>query len=167
MIAPLLRPEAANLRTPDLRRAVADYTQVFGFECRQHIDGVCALVAHGPLRVQLWACGAALGRWERPTPGDRGFVPGHHRLEMPRIHVLHASLRASVQRPGRNGAAREPAPHAQRFQSDQPQWQPWGAWEFVLTDIDGNTLHLFDRMAHWPDVAASRQPDEQRLEDRS
>ena len=56
-----VRHDLAHVRTPDLRRAVADYTGVLGFECRQHIPGVCALVTHGPLQVQLWACAATPG----------------------------------------------------------------------------------------------------------
>ena len=159
--------DIANVRTPDLQRAVADYTGVLGFECLQHIPGVCALVAHGPLQVQLWASSATPGRWERPTPGDRGFVPGHHRVEVPRIHVLHASLRAAVLRPCRTGLGGCKPLHAHRFEGEAPRWQPWGAWELTLTDIDGNSLHLIDRVAWWPDVAARRQPGAQRMEDRS
>ena len=47
------------LRTPDLPRAVADYTGVLGFECRQHIPGVLAVVVASPCTAPFM--GAALG----------------------------------------------------------------------------------------------------------
>ena len=84
------------IRTPDLRRALADYTGVLGFTCRHYIPGVFALVAHGPLLLHLWACGAKPGRWEKVDPRDTGFVPEHHSVVVNSIHALHASLRRAT-----------------------------------------------------------------------
>lgn len=143
-----------RVRTPDLARAVADYTQVLGFACPQQIPGVWALLELGPLRLQLWACGARPGRWERATPGERGFLPARHRLTVEHIHALHAHLRRAVQRPCRSGIAGCEAPHAGRLPTAGPQLQPWGAWEFELTDVDGNVLHLIDWSVWRPGAAA-------------
>ena len=84
------------LRTPDLPRAVADYTGVLGFECRQHIPGVLAVVVHGPLQLQLWACGARPGRWEKPDPRVPAWAPTRHSVVVRHIHALHASLRQAI-----------------------------------------------------------------------
>ena len=155
---PVSRVSVADVRTPCLRRAVADYTQVLGFQCLQHVPGVFSRLVHGPLCVQLWACGAVPGRWERPAPGDRGFEPGHHRVDIAGIHALQASLRQAVLGPCRTGLAGRTPLHAHRLAADAPQWQPWGAWETTLTDIDGNVLHLIDRAARRPGAPAPQRP---------
>lgn len=162
-----IRHSLADVRTPDLGRAVADYTQVLGFECRQHIPGVFALVVHGPLQVQLWACGAAPGRWERPTPGDQGFVPAHHRVEVAHIHALHASLRTAVLRPCCTRVGGCAPLHAHRLHGSAPCWQPWGAWELALSDVDGNVLHLVEREPSCPNAPTQGQPDASRPEGRT
>lgn len=130
----LLHASVANVRTPCLPRALANYTQALGFACRQLVPGVFARLSHGPLCVQLWACGATPGRWERCDGGQQPFEPAHHRVEVAGIHALHRSLRVP--------------------DSAAPEWQPWGAWEARLTDIDGNVLHLIDRAAWRPNDAS-------------
>lgn len=137
---------SAVLRTPDLGRAVADYTGCLGFECQQHIPGVLALLRHGPLRVQLWACAAAPGRWERPGPSDllgSDFEPSQHSVVVPHIHALHTSLCQALQRAGADLDARLPGVG--------PQLQPWGAWEFSLRVADGHCLHCVDWGVWRPD----------------
>lgn len=136
------------VRTPNLARALADYTQVLGFRCEQHIHGVVALLSHGPLSVQLWGCGARPGRWEQPDGVEHRTWPGHHRVAVSGIHALYVSLRRSLLCPVRTGLAGPVALHAdllgQRLGAHGPRLQPWKAWEFSLTDIDGNVLHLID-----------------------
>lgn len=130
------------VRTPGLARAVDDYRCVFRFECQQHIPGVLALLAHGPLRLQLWACGAQPGRWEQPDPRDRPFAPAHHSVVVQHIHALHASLRRVL-----------PPAHAHRVPIEGPVLQPWGAWEFAFTDGDGHQIHCVDWGVWRPDPA--------------
>lgn len=136
------------VRTPNLARALADYTQVLGFNCQQHIPGVVALLSHGPLSLQLWGCGARPGRWEQPDLVENTYWPGHHRVNVHGIHALYASLRRSLLRPVRTGLTGPVALHAdqleQRLGMHGPRLQPWKAWEFRLTDVDGNVLHLID-----------------------
>lgn len=126
-----------NVRTPCLADAVADYTQVLGFDVVQHIPGVYARLVHGPLCVQLWACGATPGRWESAAAPHKPFAPGHHRVEIVGIHALHERLRKGL--------------HAHRLDAAAPEWQPWGAWEARVQDADGNVLHLIDHAAWRPD----------------
>lgn len=135
---------SAVLRTPDLPRAVADYTGVLGFTCRQHIPGVLAVVEHGPLSLQLWACGAQPGRWEKPDPRDKGFMPEHHSVVVSHIHALHASLRRAALRQVRTHIAGKQHRYAGRVDAEGPRLQPWGAWEFAFHDIDGQVLHCVD-----------------------
>jgi len=142
-----------NVRTPCLARAVADYTQVLGFECLQQVPGVCARLVHGPLCVQLWACGAAPGRWERVSAQLKPFEPGRHRVEIVGIHRLHERLRRALLAPGRTSLAGRTALYGHRLDAATPQWQPWGAWEACVEDVDGNVLHLIDRAAWRPDPA--------------
>jgi len=135
----------APLRTPNLTRAVADYVRVFGFTCRQHIPGVLALLHHGPLQLQLWACAAPPGRFERTRVADLPaavFAPSQHSVVVTHIHALHASLGAAVQRAGADPSVRLPG--------EGPQLQPWGAWEFAFSDGDGHLIHCVDWGAWWP-----------------
>jgi len=132
------------LRTPELSRAVADYTRVLGFECRQYIPGVLALVEHGPLQLQLWACAAQPGRFEKPDPCDPVFVPQHHSVVVTHIHALHASLWAAARRHVRTRIAGATYLHTGRVAAEGPRLQPWGAWEFAFHDIDGHVLRCVD-----------------------
>ncbi|MBV1733570.1 MAG: hypothetical protein KUA38_15125 [Hydrogenophaga sp.] len=82
-----------------LSRTLADHTGVSGFTCRQHLPGVLAHVAHGPLQLQLWACGAKPGRREKPDPREPVWAPAQHR-----VVVLHPSPGRAIAcpRPGRS-----------------------------------------------------------------
>lgn len=128
------------IRTPDIRRAVADYTGRLGFTCRQHIPGVLAILDHGPLSLQLWAFGARPGRWEKPDPRQPGFAPEHHSIAVHHIHALHASLQRA--------ASRSPVSGHPRVEIAKPVLQPWGAWEFSFQDMDGHVLHCVDWGLH-------------------
>ncbi|UCU94261.1 hypothetical protein [Hydrogenophaga taeniospiralis] len=138
------------LRTPDLPRAVADYTGVLGFECRQHIPGVLAVVVHGPLQLQLWACGARPGRWEKPDPRASAWAPTRHSVVVRHIHALHASLRQAILRPVRTGVSGGQPLHAHRLPAEAPALQPWGAWAFAFADIDGQVIHCVDWAVQQP-----------------
>ncbi len=140
----------ANVRTPDLARALADYTGAMGFDCQQHVPGVFARLRHGPLCVQLWACGAAPGRFEKPSAAQRPFEPAHLRVEVAGLHALHRRLRDAVRSPADG--------RTERLEAQAPEWQPWGAWEARLRDVDGNVLHLIDRAAWRPDASRSPPP---------
>lgn len=150
------------VRTPDLARALADYTQVLGFRCEQHIPGVVALLSQGSLSLQLWGCGARPGRWEQPDLVENRYWPGHHRVTVNGIHTLYASLRRSLLRPVRTGLAGPIALHAdqlvQRLGTLGPRLQPWKAWEFSFTDVDGNVLHLIDWSPCQPGAQAPHVP---------
>jgi hypothetical protein len=130
----------AVIRTPDLGRALADYTGRFGFTCRQHIPGVLAILDHGPLALQLWACGAPPGRWEQADPRQPAFAPEHHSIAVHHIHALHASLRRAV--------SRAPADPTLRVEIADPRLKAWGAWEFSFQDLDGHVLHCVDWGLH-------------------
>jgi hypothetical protein len=150
------------VRTPNLARALADYTQVLGFRCEQHIPGVVAVLSHGSLSLQLWGCGARPGRWEQPDGVENRTWPGHHRVTVSGIHALYASLRRSLLRPVRTGLAGSVALHAdqlvQRLGTLGPRLQPWKAWEFSFTDVDGNVLHLIDWSPCQPGAQAPQFP---------
>jgi hypothetical protein len=150
------------VRTPNLARALADYTQVLGFTCQQHIPGVLALLSHGPLSLQLWGCGARPGRWEQPDPVENMYWPGRHRVTVTHIHALYASLRRSLLRPVRTGLAGPVSLYAdqleQRLGTHGPRLQPWKAWECTLTDLDGNVLHLIDWSPCQPRAQAPHAP---------
>lgn len=128
------------IRTPDLKRALADYTGRLGFTCRQHIPNVLALLDHGPLILQLWACGATPGRWEQPDRCQPSFAPEHHSIAVHHIHALHASMRRS--------ATRTKGQKEQRLELSEPRLQPWGAWEFCFQDMDGHVVHCVDWGLH-------------------
>lgn len=150
------------VKTPNLPRALADYTQVLGFTCQQHIPGVFALLSHGSLSLQLWGCGARPGRGEQPDPVEHLYWSGHHRVTVSGIHALHASLRRSLLRPVRTGLAGPVALYAdqleQRLGAHGPRLQPWKAWECRLTDVDGNVLHLIDWSPCHPQTQALPAP---------
>lgn len=132
------------LHTPDLARAVNDYTSVLGFTCRQHIPGVIALVEHGPLRLQLWAFGALPGPGERPDPHPREWHPEQFSVAVCHIQALFVSLRQSILRAVRTGVGGSLSLNVHRLPEGAPVLQPWGAWEFSFKDIDGHTVHCVD-----------------------
>lgn len=140
----------AVVRTPDLNRSLADYTRVLGFECLQDVPGVWALVAHGSLQLQLWACGARPGRWERRGPGEDVFAPCHLSVAVTHIHALHASLRRAALREVRTGLDGSRPLHGERLCACGPRLQAWGAWEFAFRDVDGHVIHCVDWMLPVP-----------------
>lgn len=134
------------LRTPDLPRAVADYTARLGFACCQHIAGVMALLRHGPLQVQLWACAAPAGRFERLSGADlpaTRFMPGDHSVVVSRIEVLYASLQGALRAAGVDPGC--------RLSEGGALVRPWGAREFELRDLNGNRIHCVDWGVWQPD----------------
>lgn len=154
---------SAVLRTPDLACAVADYTGRLGFECQQLVPGVFALLRHGPLQLQLWACAAPPGRCERMEASDLSadrFVPAQHSVVVHRIERLYASLRAALMLAGMDPLA--------RLSAGGPLLQPWGAREFEMRDLHGNRIHCVDwgACAHDPAQLARFEPlDGDRPED--
>lgn len=145
------------LRTPNLQHALADYTDVLGFECQQHIPGVFALLVHGPLRLQLWAYSAQPGRWEKPDPRQRDWAPRHHSVVVREIHALHASLQSAILKPVRTALSGSRALHAHRLPDNVPTLQPWGSWEFAFEDVDGQTIHCVDWGVYQPEPDALLQ----------
>lgn len=113
------------LRTRHLERLVAFYRTALGFEVLQHVPAVVAFLALGPLTLQFWQQPGVLRE-------DCAIV-----LDGPQggIFQLHARLA----RFGRH-LLTQPA----------PQLKPWGAWEFVLVDLDGNRLAFMQ----WADAPA-------------
>lgn len=136
------------LRTPDLPRAIADYTHRLGFGCWQHIPGVMALLLHGSLQVQLWACAAPAGRFERISSADlhaERFAPGDHSVVVGCIEALYDSLERALRRAG--------ACPASRLSPGGALMRPWGAREFELRDLHGNRIHCVDWGVWQPDPA--------------
>ncbi|MDQ7746956.1 hypothetical protein [Hydrogenophaga pseudoflava] len=130
---------SAVLRTPDLARALADYTGRLGFECLQHVPGALALLRHGPLQLQLWACAAPPGRFERLRASDlpaARFAPAQQSVVVHRIETLYTSLRAALKAAGMDPLA--------RLSVGGPMLRPWGAREFELRDLHGNRIHCVD-----------------------
>ena len=128
------------IRAPDLQRTLADYTVRLGFACRQHIPGVFALVEHGTLVLQVWACNAPAGRWEKPDAQATAFAPAHHSIAVHHIHALRASLMCAALRAG--------PPARPSAGITEPGLQPWGAWEFSFQDINGHVVHCVDWSVH-------------------
>lgn len=101
--------------TPDLTRLLAYYRDRLGFQVIQEVRGVLALIQHGPVRLQLWQ---RAGEFQ----GDcRIRLDGHQA----NVFQVHARLAQNAR-----SALGEKA----------PRLRPWGAWEFNLTDIEGNRL---------------------------
>lgn len=101
--------------TPSLRRALADYRDVLGFQVVQQLPGVLAVLQQGSVRLQLW---------QRPDafPGDCHITLQGSVTE---IFELHARLTCHSRGP---------------VQTQTPRLQPWAAWEFSLNDAQGNRL---------------------------
>ena len=125
----LAAEQVPNLRTPQLAQAIVFWQDVAGFALKQHIPGVLAILAQGATKLQLWQVA-------------RGsiFKAGSHRVAVKDAFATHRAMA----RLGRISL------------SGEPQMQCWGAWEFSVTDADGNRLHL----AQW---AANRLPAGDRL----
>lgn len=103
------------LRTPDLARTLAHYRKALGFQPAQHVPGVVALLRHGPLRLQLWQCAGLPGPETCRVPLDGSLAD---------VFDIHQRL----------------ACNARAFLDGAPRLKPWGAWEFSLTDGEGNRL---------------------------
>lgn len=110
------------LFTSDLQRLSAFYEVAAGFELLQHVPGVCATLRRAGLVLQLWA--------------RAGRSPGHSWITLeagdPSIFELHRQLAQQAQ---------------PLLDCLAPQLSTWGAWEFGLTDIEGNRL-VFVQWAH-------------------
>ena len=115
------------LRTSTLPALLSDCTQRLGFVCEQQVPGVWALVTHGSLAVQLWACGAQPGRWERLQPRDAAPLAQRAVVRVGNIKRLFLSLRASALAAGTEGG---PSVHGRFVFGLQPA--PWGGWWFSV-----------------------------------
>jgi hypothetical protein len=106
---------------------------MLGFVCVQQVPGVLALLRRGPLALQLWACGAARGRWERLQARD--LAPAAQRItaQVAGIAGLYASLRAALLASG------DALPLAERWPCPL-QVAPWGGWMFALRLQGGHVL---------------------------
>lgn len=130
---------APIVHTPQLARAVQDYRDVMGFEVIQHITGVLALLRRGDVHLHLWQRGVG--------PSEYGaFKPAHHRIAVAQAFETHADLVQTLKRHCKTTLAGTQYPHMQRL-SGAPSLQPWGAWEFSLTDGDGNVLQIVQWLA--------------------
>ena len=133
--------------TPKLSAAVEDYCSVMGFDLVQQITGVFALLRLGDLHLQLWQRGAQPGRWEQALDVLKKLSrPHHYRVVLDSPFEVYDALQSAV-RMHANGPL---APEHQRL-SGPPQLQPWGTWEFTLTDADGNVL----RFVQWVSSAVA------------
>lgn len=115
------------LLSTDPLRLARFYVHVLEFELAQHIVGVFAFLRSGTLPLQVW--GSADARPGRSRillePGDPSIFDVHRQL----ARVAPALV-----------DARAPRRHA------------WGAWQFCLTDIDGNRLEFLQ----WPEGLRGR-----------
>lgn len=101
--------------TPNLMQLLAYYRDQLGFQVIQEVRGVLAFVQHGPVRLQLWQRAGQFRRDFRIRLDGQGC----------NVFQVHARL----------------AQHARgALGEDAPRLRPWGAWEFSLTDIEGNRL---------------------------
>jgi len=124
---------APTLRTAELPRLLDDCVCRLGFVCVQQVPGVLALLRHGPLTLQLWACGAAPGRWERPQWRDLAPAAQQVTAQVAGIEGLHASLRTALLASG------DVVPLAERWPCPL-QWAPWGGSMFALRLQGGHVL---------------------------
>lgn len=101
--------------TPNLAQLLAYYRDQLGFQVAQEVRGVLAFLRHGPVRLQLWQRTGQSLRDCRIQLDGQGC----------NVFQVHARL----------------AQHARSaLGEDAPKLRPWGAWEFSLTDIEGNRL---------------------------
>lgn len=100
--------------TRDVARLTTFYRVAIGFEVLQWIPGVVALLACGPLRVQLW---------QRPDAAPAVVrVPLTAQLSLIEVHAALARHASSL------------------LQQRRPCVQSSRAWDFDLIDLDGNRL---------------------------
>lgn len=110
------------IHASDLRALVAYYRHTLGFELMQEVPAVVALLGIGPVRLQLWQREGLKARsCHISLENGSGF-----------IFRLYARL------------ARQ-APNA--LVEGAPTLRPWGAWEFILRDGQGNRLVFSERAA--------------------
>lgn len=100
--------------TPNLARLLAWYREL-GFRVSQEVRGVLAFIEQGPVRLQLWQRAGQLQRECFIRIDGRGAS----------VFDIHAALAQRDRRALGEGA---------------PRLRAWGAWEFSLTDIEGNRL---------------------------
>lgn len=93
---------------------MAYYRRILQFELLQEISGVIAIVRKGSLQLQLWQSGEGAPRNCTIKLGVRSSV-----------FQVYADL-AKVARSA--------------MVEDCPRLRPWGAWEFVMCDPEGNRL---------------------------
>jgi len=122
-----------TLRTAELPGLLGDCVHRLGFVCVQQVPGVLALLRHGPLTLQLWACGAAPGRWERPQWRDLAPAAQQVTAQVAGIEGLHASLRTALLASG------DPLPLAERWPYPL-QLAPWGGQMFAVRLQGGHVL---------------------------
>ena len=114
----LAAEKVPSLRTPQLLQAIDFWQYVMGFELKHHIPGVLAILVKSATQLQV-------GQVAR----DGVFKAGSHRVAVQDVFAMHRAMA----RFGRGSL------------SGEPQLQCWGAWEFSVTDVDGNRL----RLAQW------------------
>jgi hypothetical protein len=122
-----------TLRTAELPRLLDDCVRRLGFVCVQQVTGVLALLRHGPLTLQLWACGAPPGRWEQPQARERAPAAQLVTAQVAGIKGLHASLRAAQLASG------DALPMADRWPCSL-QLAPWGGLMFAMRLRGGHVL---------------------------
>lgn len=115
--------------TSNLRGLLPYYRDSCGFDVKQEVPGVLAVLQRGLVRLQLWQQPAAVPRDLRIT------LQG----SLAEFFKLHAGL----------------ARHCRPEEAETPRLQPWAAWEFSLTDAEGNRL-TFVRW-HVNDESGQRQ----------
>ncbi len=126
------------LHAARLDAAVQDYTGAMGFEIVQYVPGVLAVLRIGEVHLYLWQHGADVQNGKPVT-----FKPGHHRVAVTSAFDAHTGLLCTLNKP-RNGAVAGELARLPCRLSGPPQLQPWGAWEFSLTDADGNVLDMVE-----------------------
>lgn len=122
-----------TLRTAELSPLLDDCVRGLGFVCVQQVPGVLALLRHGPLALQLWACGAAPGRWERPRARDSAPASQQVTAQVAGIADLYDSLRTALLASG------DALPTAERWPCPL-QLAPWGGWMFAVRLRGGHVL---------------------------
>lgn len=104
------------IRTARIAGLLPFYRDALGFDVPQHVPGTVALLRHGHVRLQLWQ------QPEQPMPAlVRAEVQGGHA----EIFALYGRLACRGQGAGLD---------------ESPRLRAWGAWEFLLTDPEGNRI---------------------------